>query len=64
MTEKQIALVLDGEAWIEYSGNLYEHEGREGGKHLFRNINNLLDGITVTEKALRHSTEIYYTEKF
>ena len=63
MTDKEIAKVLDCEAWIEYSGNLYEYIGDQDGKHLFSDIN---DGypLPVSDKALRYSTEFYYTEKF
>lgn len=63
MKDDQVALVLDGEAWIEYSGNLYEYIGEQDGKHLFSNVN---DGypLPVSDKALRNSTEIYFTYKY
>lgn len=63
MKEKQVTLVLDGEAWIEYLGNLYEYIGEKDGKHLFSDVN---DGypLLVSDKALRQSTEFYYTEKY
>ena len=64
MKENEIIKLLDGEAWVEYLGNLYEHVGDQNGKHLFQNINDLTDSITVSDKALRHSTEFYFTEKF
>jgi hypothetical protein len=63
MTNKQITLLLDGEAWMEYSGNLYEYIGEQDGKHLFSDIN---DGypLPVSDMALRKSTEFFYTEKY
>ena len=63
MKEKQVTLVLDGEALIEYLGNLYEYIGEKDGKHLFSDVN---DGypLLVSDKALRQSTEFYYTEKY
>lgn len=63
MNCKEIEKVLDGEAWIEYCGNLFEYIGEQDGKHLFSNVN---DGwpLLVSSKALRNSTEIYFTEKF
>ena len=63
MKEKEITKVLDGEAWIEYSGNLYEYIGEQDGKHLFSDVN---DGypLFVSDKALRKSTEFYFTEKY
>ncbi len=63
MSEKEMALLLDGEAWIEYDGNLYEYIGEQDGKHLFSDIN---DGypLPVSDKALRGSTEFYFTYKF
>lgn len=64
MKENEITRLLDGEAWVEYIGNLYEYVGDQDGKHLFQNINDLTDSITVSDKALRHSTEFYFTEKF
>ena len=64
MKENEIIKLLDGEAWVEYQGNLYEYVGDHDGKHLFQNINDLTDSITVSDKALRHSTEFYFTEKF
>ena len=64
MKENEIIRLLDGEAWVEYLGNLYEYIGDQGGKYMFQNINDLLDSITVSDKALRHSTEFYFTEKF
>lgn len=64
MKENEIIRLLDGEAWVEYIGNLYEYVGDQDGKHLFQNINDLTDSITVSDKALRHSTEFYFTEKF
>ena len=63
MTDKEVTQVLDGEAWIEYNGNLYEYIGEQDGKHLFSDVNNGYP-LPVSDKALRHSTEIYYTEKF
>ena len=64
MKDHEIIRLLDGEAWMEYLGNLYEYIGDQDGKHLFQNINDLLDSITVSDKALRKSTEFYFTEKF
>ena len=63
MTGKELAKLLDGEAWVEYNGNLYEYIGEQDGKHLFSDVN---DGfpLPVSDKALRHSSEFYYTEKF
>ena len=63
MKEKEITKVLDGDAWIEYSGHLYEYIGEQDGKHLFSDVN---DGnpLPVSDKALRRSTEFYFTEKF
>ena len=64
MKENEIIRLLEGEAWVEYIGNLYEYVGDQDGKHLFQNINDLTDSIMVSDKALRHSTEFYFTEKF
>ena len=64
MKDHEIIRLLDGEGWMEYLGNLYEYIGDQDGKHLFQNINDLLDSLTVSDKALRHSTEFYFTEKF
>lgn len=64
MKDHEIIRLLDGEAWMEYLGNLYEYIGDQDGKHLFQNINDLLDSITVSDKTLRKSTEFYFTEKF
>lgn len=63
MTDKEITLLLDGEAWIEYLGNWYEYIGEQDGKHLFSDVN---DGypLPVSDRALRESAEFYYTEKF
>ena len=63
MKDKEITKVLDGEAWIEYSGHLYEYIGDQDGKHLFSDVN---DGypLPVSDKALRRSTEFYFTEKY
>ena len=64
MTSKEIERVLEGEAWIEYDSNWYECIGKaEDGRYIFSDIH---DGyaIYVSEKALRQSTEFYYTEKF
>ena len=63
MKDKEITKVLDGEAWIEYSGHLYEYIGEQDGKHLFFVF---FDGypLPVSDKALRRSTEFYFTEKF
>ena len=64
MTANDVILVLDGEAWIEYLGNLYEYVGDQDGKHLFQNINDLLDHISVSDRALRNSSDFYFTFKF
>lgn len=64
MKENEIIRLLDGEAWMEYLGNLYEYIDDQDGKHYFHNINDLTDYIFVSDKELRHSTEFYFTEKF
>lgn len=65
MTNKEVAKVLDGEAWIEYEGNLYEHTGQRGEKHEFTGIEfPMFAPILVSERALRLSSEFYYTEKY
>ena len=63
MKGNEIARVLGGDAWIEYSGNLYEYIGEQDGKHLFSDVN---DGypLPVSDKALWHSSEFYFTEKY
>ena len=64
MKGPEIARLLDGEAWVEYLGNLYEYIGDQDGKHLFQNINDLTDSLMVSDAALRRSTEFYFTEKY
>ena len=64
MKDHEIIRLLDGEAWLEYLGNLYEYIDDQDGKHYFHNINDLTDYIFVSDKALRHSTEFYFTEKY
>lgn len=64
MKDHEIIRLLDGEAWLEYLGNLYEYIDDQDGKHYFHNINDLTDYIFVSDKALWHSTEFYFTEKF
>ena len=64
MKDHEITRLLDGEAWMEYLGNLYECIGYQDGKYMFQNISDLLDFITVSDKALHHSTEFYFTEKY
>ena len=65
MKSKEIVRVLDGDAWIEYLGNLYEFIGDQDGKHIFQDINDqMCDPLYVSDKALRQSTEFYFTEKF
>ena len=64
LTEKECVLLLDGEGWLEYLGNLYEFIGDQDHLHIFQNINDLMDYITVSDRALRKSTEFYYTEKY
>ena len=63
MSDKEITRVLDGDAWIEHIGHLYEYIGEQDGRHLFSDVN---DGypLLVSDKALRKSTEFYFTEKF
>ena len=63
MKENELTKVLDGEAWVEYMGHLYECIGFQDGKYLFSDVN---DGepLLVSEKALRKSTEFYFTEKY
>lgn len=63
MKNDEVTLVLDGDAWVEHGGNLYEYIGEQDGKHLFSDVN---DGypIMVSDRALRNSTEFYFTEKF
>ena len=63
MTNDEITLVLDGEAWIEYSGHLYEYIGDQDGKHLFSDVNDG-DPLPVSDNALRHSPEFYFTYKY
>ena len=64
MKENEIIRLLEGEAWVEYIGNLYEYVGDQYGKHLFQNINDLTDSLMVSNAALRRSTEFYFTEKY
>ena len=63
MSNTQIIRLLDGDAWIEYGSHWYEYIGEQDGKHIFSDI---VDGyaIFVSDKALRQSTEFYFTEKF
>ena len=63
MKDHEVKRVLDGDAWIEYSGHLYEFIGDQDGKHLFSDIN---DGypLPVSDRVLRHSSEFYFTEKY
>lgn len=63
MKNDEVTRVLDGDAWVEHGGNLYEYIGDHDGKHLFSDVN---DGypIMVSDRALRNSTEFYFTEKF
>ena len=63
MKSNEITRVLDGDAWIEYSGNLYEYIGNQDGQHLFSDVN---DGfpLLVSDRALRKSPEFYFTEKY
>ena len=63
MNCKEMTKVLDGEAWIEYCGNLFEYIGDQDGKHLFSNVNDG-DPLLISASALRKSTEIYFTEKY
>lgn len=64
MTDKEVTIILDGAALIEYCSNWYEYIGDDPrtGKHVFSDIN---DGSTlyVSDKTLRRSTEFYYTER-
>lgn len=63
MTGKEIRKVLDGEAWIEYDSNWYEYIGETfDGDHIFADV---VSGneINVSDKALRQSTEFFFTEK-
>ena len=61
----EVERVLEGIALIEYLSDWYEYIGddEKTGKHIFSDIN---DGspIYVSDKALRQSTEFYYTERF
>ena len=63
MKDEQVMRILDGDAWIEYCSNWYEYIGEQDGKHLFSNVN---DGypLLVSDKALRNSTEFFFTERF
>ena len=63
MKNDEVTRVLDGDAWIEYGSDWYEYIGDQDGKHLFSDVN---DGypLLVSDKALRNSTEFYFTEKF
>ena len=63
MNDKQVSRLLDGDAWIEYLGNLYEYIGRSHGENIFSDIN---DGYTIriSDNALKYSTEFYFTEKY
>ena len=36
MKVDQVVRVLDGDAWIEYSGNLYEYIGEQDGNICFQ----------------------------
>lgn len=63
MTDRQRDLILSGDALIEYCSNWYEYIGESSdGKHIFSDIN---DGyaIYVSDAALRHSSEFFYTER-
>lgn len=65
MKDHEVEKVLAGAALIEHQSNWYEYIGddKETGKHIFSDIN---DGypIYVSDKALRQSSEFYYTERF
>lgn len=62
MSDNEIIRILDGDAWIEYCSNWYEYIGEQDGKHIFSNIHDG-DPLFVSDKALRNSTEFYFTEK-
>ena len=63
MTGREIEEILDGCALIEYCGNLYEYIGDQDGKHVFSDMR---DGepIFISDKALRQSTEFYFTYRY
>lgn len=62
MKDHEVELVLEGAALIEYFSDWYEYIGEDEatGKHIFSDIN---DGypIYVSDKALRQSSEFYFT---
>ena len=62
MSGNEVEMVLEGIALIEYCSNWYEYIGEDEatGKHIFSDIN---DGypIYVSDKALRQSSEFYFT---
>ena len=64
LTDVECILLLEGCGWLEYLGNLYEYIQDIDKLHYFHNINDLTDYITVSDRALRKSTEFYYTEKY
>lgn len=63
MNDKQIAIFLDGDAWVEYLGDFYECIGFHDGKYLLSCIK---DGycIYVSLSALKKSSEFFYSEKY
>ena len=60
MKDDQIQLIMDGEAAIEYCGNVFDYAGERNGKHLFIDIENGTP-LLVSDKALRNSSEFYFT---
>lgn len=64
MKEHEVERVLAGIALIEYLSSWYEYIGddKTTGKHIFSDMR---DGspIYVSDKALRQSSEFYYTER-
>lgn len=62
MNDREIDLVLDGTALIEYCSDWYEYVGEDEttGKHIFSDIT---DGypIYISDAALRKSSEFYFS---
>jgi len=60
----EIEKILNGTGWLEYCSNWYEYIGEsDDGRHVFSDVN---DGhaILVSDKALRNSSEFFFTEVF
>lgn len=64
LTSKELVLLKDGEAWVEYYSDLYEWIGTdERGRNILSDVN---DGyaIYVSDKALLSNSDFYFSLKY